>query len=598
MSEIAQAVNAGEPLDVLLTRVSEQACALIGFEYCAVMLADGSDERLEVAGSSGLTAGYVTLISEAGSLMTRPPGPQLDTPAARAYRDGRTVVVSDVGGVTGYGRLRHLAPAQGYRALMAAPLGSAAERAGVVVGYSVTAREFGPAERELLELLADQAALALQTAQLRARQQAAISELSLANQELRRGRVAMEWAEKQHRRLMELVLADVGLADIVASLAEILGASVTVEDAEGGLLARAPEHGYRAPPDVVARRRPPTRTALEAQTRSYEVVRVPATPAGRAGSGAIGCASWVAPVVLAGDLAGRLWVTDPRTAPEPLQQRVIERFALVVGLELLKCRHVVDVEARLSGDLIGDLMRSEGPQHRPGVMDRAAALGIDLDTPNVLAVLVADPPEGVARWPELVRGAVEPGARALVGRYDDVQVLLLPAEPDPHPRLQRVLRQVQQSVGERAVVTLVEGPEATRPGEYAAAYRIAAGAARLRRAHRSGGFVDVRDLGLSALLLEAGTPEALRRFADRLLEPVVAHEARRGGDLLATLRKWFATGCAAPDAAAALVIHPNTVTYRLTRIEQLTGRSLRRPDARLELQLALTVRDIVQLDDL
>ena len=70
---------------------------LIGFEYCAVLLADPAGERLEVAGSSGLTADYVALVSDGGSLLLHPPGPALDTPAARAYREHRTVAVPDVG---------------------------------------------------------------------------------------------------------------------------------------------------------------------------------------------------------------------------------------------------------------------------------------------------------------------------------------------------------------------------------------------------------------------------------------------------------------------------------------------------------------------
>ena len=38
------------------------------------------------------------------------------------------------------------------------------------------------------------------------------------------------------------------------------------------------------------------------------------------------------------------------------------------------------------------------------------------------------------------------------------------------------------------------------------------------------------------------------------------------------------------------------MTYRLARIEQLTGRSLRDIRVRLELELALTIREIVQAD--
>jgi len=43
-------------------------------------------------------------------------------------------------------------------------------------------------------------------------------------------------------------------------------------------------------------------------------------------------------------------------------------------------------------------------------------------------------------------------------------------------------------------------------------------------------------------------------------------------------------------------VHRNTVSYRLGRIEQLTRRSLRDNEVRLELQLALMIRDIVRVD--
>ena len=76
-------------------------------------------------------------------------------------------------------------------------------------------------------MLADQAALALETSRLRADQQSVIRELSLANAELRTGRAALERAEQQHRDLMAMVLADVGLDRLVAGLAEALAASVT-----------------------------------------------------------------------------------------------------------------------------------------------------------------------------------------------------------------------------------------------------------------------------------------------------------------------------------------------------------------------------------
>ena len=447
VSEIVRSVNAAEPLANVLTRVADQACELIGFEFCAVMLADERRECLQIAGWSGLTPDYLAQVSDGQGLRIRPPGPDLDTPAARAYREDRTIVVPDVGEARSYGRLRHLAPTQGYRALLASPLHGSGDLAGVIVAYSVTARQFSGPELELIELLAGQAAMALETARLRAEQQDVIRALSLANEEMRRGRAVLEWAE----------------------------------------------------------------------------------------------------------------------------------------------------QSRLSGDLLGDLLRDGGPVRPRAVLDRAAALGHNLSRPHVLALLTVDaalPP--AVRLPELARAAAEPGPVPLAGPYDGVHVLLLPAEPDPGDALRRILAKADHAVGERGLVTLVAGPVVRDPAGYATAFRVARGAAALRRASGRGGFVDVSRLGLSALLLETGTPDALCRFAADVLHTVAEHEERHGGDLLATLRAWLAAGCSTAAAADTLVVHRNTVTYRLGRIEQLTGRGLRDSRVRLELELALTIREIVQ----
>jgi len=177
-----------------------------------------------------------------------------------------------------------------------------------------------------------------------------------------------------------------------------------------------------------------------------------------------------------------------------------------------------------------------------------------------------------------------------------VHVLLLPADPDPGDALRRIQAKADQALGGRGMVTVVAGPVASDPAGYATAFRVARGAAALRRASGRGGFVDAGRLGLSALLLETGTPGALRRFSADVLHSVAEHEARYGGDLLVTLRAWLAAGCSTAAAADALVVHRNTVNYRLGRIEQLTGRSLRDSRVRLELELALTIREIVQAD--
>ena len=57
--------------------------------------------------------------------------------------------------------------------------------------------------------------------------------------------------------------------------------------------------------------------------------------------------------------------------------------------------------------------------------------------------------------------------------------------------------------------------------------------------------------------------------------------------LLATVEAWLDGGGSATAAGQALFCHPNTVRYRLRRVEELTGRSLDLPRAAAELTVAL-----------
>jgi GAF domain-containing protein len=567
VSEIARAVNAAQPLDALLTRVAEQACTLLGFDYCAVMLADEARERVTVAGSCGLTPEYIALVSDEGSLTIHPPGSELDTPAARAFREGRTIAVPEVRTARAYGRLKLLAPALGYRSLVASPLRAPDEVTGLLVGYRESPHEFDDDELELVELLAEQTAIAVQAARLRSEQQAVIGEL-------RRGRQQLDWAEQQHHRLMQLMLDDIGLGGLVEALASMLGSSVTVEDGQGSVLAFAADSAY-APPPAGAHRRHRSMVSID----RYEVVRLPGA-----------AETWVAPVSLGGELVGRLWITGLCSPPNPGERRMIERFALVVGVEVLKRRHRVEVEERLSGDLIADLLRPDGLAQPQAVLDRAAALGHDLTEPHWLGLIAVS---GGAPSLAGVGTAAEP-ATLLAGRYEDAVVLLLPLRFDPVATMRRIHTHLDARSDE--AVTLVIGTSVTGAAEYAQAYRLASSAARLRQHAAPGGVVDLRELGVAALLLHSRTPpRELRRFAEALVLPLHAHDERRHTELVATLRAWLDSGCATAATAEALVVHVNTVGYRMARIEELIGRELRRPDTRLELQLALIVWDVMQL---
>ena len=86
--------------------------------------------------------------------------------------------------------------------------------------------------------------------------------------------------------------------------------------------------------------------------------------------------------------------------------------------------------------------------------------------------------------------------------------------------------------------------------------------------------------------------EGLARSADlrpfrELIERVQVYDREHSSDLIRTLRVFFAANANASEAADRLYLHRNSLPYRLTRIQELTGLDLKDHRARLALQLGL-----------
>jgi purine catabolism regulator len=90
------------------------------------------------------------------------------------------------------------------------------------------------------------------------------------------------------------------------------------------------------------------------------------------------------------------------------------------------------------------------------------------------------------------------------------------------------------------------------------------------------------DFDLATLLLAEVPPEHIRPRVDELLAPL-----RANPPLLEALVEYFARDMDVNATAEAMHVHPNTLRYRLSRVEKLLGRSLRQPATIAELTLAL-----------
>jgi len=79
----------------------------------------------------------------------------------------------------------------------------------------------------------------------------------------------------------------------------------------------------------------------------------------------------------------------------------------------------------------------------------------------------------------------------------------------------------------------------------------------------------------------------VNRFVAQMLGPLIEYDDRRKGELLKTLEMYFRADGSVKLAGEMLFAHPHTVTYRLKQIQRLTGWSLRDPEDKLRLHLAI-----------
>ncbi|MEV3973312.1 GAF domain-containing protein [Streptomyces sp. NPDC050698] len=447
---------------------------------------------------------------------------------------------------------------EGLVAILGVPLTLGHHVIGVLFAADRRARVF---EREQIALLGSFAALAaaaIDTANLLAETRSALAGLERANEIIRDRSGVIERASEVHDRLAELVLRGGGVHDVAAAVSEILDG--TVEFAEA----------WAAPAE-------------------------PLRKSGAEGHAVLHEQDWIAAVAAGGELLGAL-VLRGHPGLDPVDQRTLERAAMVTSLLLLARRSAAEAEQRVRGELLDDLLDARDRDPRL-LRERAARLHADLDALHVVLAArleggAADAEQEADARRRLAAAASHLAAtrHGLAAARDGGTVLLLPLAPgDTATGLaRRAARQLGTAV--HAPVTVGASAPADdlviRPETVATAYAEARRCLEaLRVLGRRGDGAAAEDFGFLGLLL-AGDRD-IPGFVDRTIGQVIAYDRRRGTELLRTLDAYFACGMSPARTKDDLHVHVNTVAQRLERVGRLLGDDWQRPDRALEIQLAL-----------
>jgi sugar diacid utilization regulator len=304
---------------------------------------------------------------------------------------------------------------------------------------------------------------------------------------------------------------------------------------------------------------------------------------------------WIAAVAAGGEFLGAL-VLRGHPGLDPVDQRTLERAAMVTSLLLLARRSAAEAEQRVRGELLDDLLDARDRDPRL-LRERAVRLDADLDATHIvlaarLEATVADADQEAAARRRLWSASSHLAAtrHGLAAARDGGTVLLLPLTAgDTATELARRTAGHLGTAVHEAVTVGASAPVrdlAVRPDAVAAAYEEGRRCLdALRLLGRSGDGAAAEDFGFLGLLL-AGDRD-IAGFVDRTIGQVVAYDDRRGTDLLRTVDAYFACGMSPARTKDELHVHVNTVAQRLERVGRLLGEDWQSPARALEIQLAL-----------
>jgi sugar diacid utilization regulator len=489
---------------------------------------------------------------------------------------------------------RYLA-GEGIRSLLAVPVMTSRRTLGVLECYCPRPHDPSAREIALLEHLARIGGFAIDIVRRRLNDEQRRLRLEEENRKLR---LQGEWLERAHlidARLMEVLLDDQSFDSLATVLATSLDCTALVE--EVGVLH---PHTSSAGADLV----PEAAEALRDGRVSARRQRP--HPAGRPTvisndftTGMPG--GLAAPAVLDGEPTG--WVSAYRAQPfDRFERRTVERAAIVMAALGQRERAEREVEWRLSREFFDQLLATTPGSNTDAIIDRGLHLGVDLRSQNVVLVFRSEPEPGDAdvgegadarttRLISSVQRAVDASTShaMAIARADHVVVLYPASPPEEVDALIARLQDKMRAVRGLERLSIAVSTVCKDPFDYEPTYRAALTALSLGKPGAEGRVVRVPELGVYALLLNARRPDELAEFASTTVAGLRSYDEQNSTDLVQTLKIYLEERGKLPATAARMFVHPNTVSYRLNRIRDITGGHPSEMDVALRFELAFMI---------
>lgn len=320
----------------------------------------------------------------------------------------------------------------------------------------------------------------------------------------------------------------------------------------------------------------------------------------------------IMPIVLKGDVYGHLFAWSTTTPLGGVDLSIIESASSIIALFILQELMVKEVEINYQSQFFEDLISTD-PKRRKKAMEKCRFFNLNPEDYYVVEVLdfklkfqqqendylfdsLRDKGNAVVMIVEEImdylnlKGIVSTKLngihlllsfdkeKSIKDRIDECNEYIIKSIEDK-------LRNIDVNIGigriykglDKAGKSLSDAMKALRMCEENANVKV----------------LSYDDLGVYKILSQEFFMEELEDFYNKTLKVLVDYDRKKSTELVKTLIAYFKYNGNLSKMSQYLYTHYNTVLYRINRIEEITGMKLDNPNDRLNLELALKIKEIL-----
>lgn len=321
----------------------------------------------------------------------------------------------------------------------------------------------------------------------------------------------------------------------------------------------------------------------------------------------------VMPIILRDNIYGHLftWSTDMPLGGFDLA--IIESASTTISLSILQELSVKEVEIRYRSDFFEDLV-SMDLKRRKKALDRARFFNLKEDNFYIIEVMSfkikGDNPINremdIDCMMDLINTTVTTieelmdyyGLKGIVStKINGIQILLGFSETNSimsklevfNNKLIKILNNKYKDIESRIGVGRIYKDLENVNKSFLDAVRTV----RIGKSITNKEIVTYDELGIFKILSQDYLNDELEDFYNSVLKPLVEYDEKKATDLVKTLEVYFKNNGNLTKISKELYTHYNTVLYRIGRINQITGMDIEDPHDRLNLEIALKIKELL-----